>query len=76
MAARSTEEVREKGLSLEIIGGMVLFFDVLILFFLPAGLKLGHKTVFLAVMAAVAVIGAVLIAYGLLVRAGANRSTQ
>jgi hypothetical protein len=76
MPARSTDEVKEKGLSLEIIGGMVLFFDVLILFFLPAGLKLGQKTVFLAVMAAIAVVGAALIAYGLLVRAGANRSTR
>jgi Na+-driven multidrug efflux pump len=74
MPAANTEETREKGLSLEVIGGMVLFFDVLILFFLPAGLKLGHKSVFLAIMTAMAVLGIVLIAYGLVVRSRADRS--
>lgn len=71
----NTEEVKEKGLSLEFIGGMVLFFDILILFFLPAGLKLGYKTAFLAVMSVVAAAGVVLIACGFMMRARANRSS-
>ncbi len=70
----SSEEKKETGLSLEIIGGMVLFFDLLILFFLPAGLKLGHKSVFLGLMIAVAVVGILLIIYGLVMRSQANRS--
>ncbi len=66
------EEVREKGLSLEVIGGMVWFFDFLILFFLPAGLKLGHKTAFAALMGGLFVLGLALIAGGLLIRAKAD----
>ncbi len=67
------EEVREKGLSLEVIGGVVWFFDFLILFFLPAGLKLGHKTGFAAGMVALFVVGLTLIVSGYLIRAKAER---
>ena len=63
------EEVREKGLSLEVIGGMLWFFDFLILFFLPAGLKLGHKTAFLTLMVALGVLGLALFVSGLVIRA-------
>lgn len=66
---RNTEEVKEKGLSLEVIGGMVWFFDFLILFFLPAGAKLGHRAAFLTVMAALFVLGAALYAGGWVMRA-------
>ncbi len=62
------ERAREQGLSLEVIGGMVWFFDFLILFFLPAGIKLGHRTAFLTVMAALFVIGAALFVTGVTVR--------
>ncbi len=63
------EEVKEKGLSLEVIGGMVWFFDFLILFFLPAGIKLGHRAAFLTVMAALFVLGAALYVSGWVMRA-------
>jgi hypothetical protein len=66
------EEVREKGLSLEVIGGMLWFFDFLILFFLPAGIKLGHRAAFLTVMAALFVIGAALYVSGFVVSARAG----
>jgi hypothetical protein len=67
--APDAERSREKGLGLLIIGGMILFFDVLILFFLPAGLKLGHKTAFIALMGPLAVLGLVLIVAGYIIRA-------
>jgi len=66
------ERVREKGLSLVVIGGMICFFDFLILFFLPAGLKLGHKSTFVALMAALAVVGLALIVSGCVIRARAE----
>jgi hypothetical protein len=73
MAVHSdVEEVREKGLSLEVIGGMIWFFDFLILFFLPAGLKLGHKTGFATIMIALGVLGLVLIVSGIVIRARAE----
>ncbi|MBZ5570139.1 MAG: hypothetical protein LAN64_20150 [Acidobacteriia bacterium] len=73
MAVRGDgEEVREKGLSLEVIGGMICFFDFLILFFLPAGLKLGHKTAFVTLMVALAVLGLALIVSGYVIRARAK----
>jgi uncharacterized membrane protein len=70
--ARDPEQTREKGRSLLMIGGMILFFDVLILFFLPAGLKLGHKTAFIALMGPLAVLGLVLIVSGYVIRAKAE----
>ncbi|MGZ4839498.1 MAG: hypothetical protein ACXVZR_13190 [Terriglobales bacterium] len=66
------EEVREKGLSLEVIGGMLWFFDFLILFFLPAGLKLGHKATFLTLMVVLGVLGLALFVCGLVIRARAE----
>lgn len=65
----NVEEAREEGLGLEVIGGMVWFFDFLILFFLPAGIKLGHRTAFLIVMAALFVLGAALYVSGWVMRA-------
>ncbi len=73
MAARAdVEAVREKGLGLEVIGGMVWFFDILILFFLPAGVKLGHQATFAAIMIALAVLGLALFVSGLVIRARAE----
>jgi hypothetical protein len=63
------EEMREKGLSLEVIGGMVWFFDFLILFFLPAGAKLGHRAAFTTIMVALFVVGAALYVGGWVMRA-------
>ena len=73
MPARADiEEVREKGLSLEVIGGMIWFFDFLILFFLPAGLKLGHKAGFLTLMIGLGVLGLALIVSGIVIRSRAD----
>ncbi len=66
---QDVEEIKEKGLSLEVIGGMVWFFDFLILFFLPAGFKLGHRAAFLTIMAALFVLGAALYVSGWVMRA-------
>jgi hypothetical protein len=69
----SAEERRETGLSLELIGGMVLFFDFLVLFFLPAGLKLGQRVGFSAVLIAVAFVSFGLVVWGHAVRRRAER---
>ena len=69
----SVEERRETGLSLELIGGMVLFFDFLVLFFLPAGLKLGQRVGFSAVLAAVAFLSFGLVVWGHVMRRKAER---
>jgi len=69
---QDVEVLREKGLSLEVIGGMAWFFDFLILFFLPAGVKLGHETGFVAIMLALFLLGAALIVTGYMMRARAR----
>lgn len=66
------EQIREKGLGLEVIGGMFWFFDILILFFLPAGVKLGHQAAFAAIMIALALLGLALFVSGLVIRARAE----
>jgi len=60
----SSEERRENGLSLILIGFMLWFFDLLILFFMPAGVRLGHPRPFQILIAATFVGGAVAIAIG------------
>ena len=69
----TAEEKNETGLSLEVIGGIIWFFDFLVLFFLPAGLKLGHQTGFAAVMGVLALAGLVLVVAGIWVRMKARR---
>ena len=69
----SAEERRETGLSLELIGGMVLFFDFLVLFFLPAGLKWGQAAGFSAILIAVAIVSFGLVVWGHVVRRRADR---
>ena len=70
---QSTEERSELGLSYELIGGMVLFFDFLILFFFPAGSRIGYKSGFLEILAVVAVLAFGLVLYGHLIRLRANK---
>ena len=70
---QSTEERSELGLSYELIGGMVLFFDFLVLFFFPAGAKIGFKSGFLEILAAIAVLAFGLVLYGHLMRVRANK---
>ena len=69
----SAEEKKETGLSLELIGGMVLFFDFLVLFFLPAGLKIGQRVGFSAVLVLVAFVSFGLVVWGHVVRVRAER---
>jgi hypothetical protein len=56
-----------------LIGGIVLFFDFLVLFFLPAGLKLGQKLGFSAVLVVVAIVSFGLVVWGHIVRRRAER---
>ena len=72
-AETSAEERRETGVSLELIGGMVLFFDFLVLFFLPAGLKWGQAVGFSAVLIIVAIVSFVLVVWGHVVRRRAEK---
>lgn len=60
----SSEERRENGLSLILVGFMLWFFDLLILFFMPAGVRLGHARPFEVLMVSVFVAGAVVMAIG------------
>ncbi len=69
----SAEERRETGLSLELIGGMVLFFDFLVLFFLPAGLRWGQATGFSAILIVVATVSFGLVVWGHAMRRRAER---
>lgn len=69
----SVEEKKETGLSLELIGAIVLFSDFLVLFFLPAGLKLGQHMGFGIVLGAVAVAAFVLVVCGHVVRVHAEK---
>ena len=54
----------ERGRTLEAIGGTILGFDVLVLFFLPAGITLGQALEFVGLMFVLGVLGAVLLASG------------
>jgi hypothetical protein len=65
--SRSTnpEERRETGLSLITIGFMLWFFDALVFFFMPAGVRLGHPRPFAVLIASAFVAGAILIAVGM-----------
>jgi hypothetical protein len=69
----SAEEKNETGISLELIGGIILFSDFLVLFFLPAGLKLGQHFGFGMILGAVAVTAFVLVLCGHLMRVRAAK---
>ncbi len=62
------EERRENGLSLIMIGFMLWFFDTLVFFFMPAGIRLGHPRPFEILIGCALVAGAVLIAIGMRLR--------
>lgn len=68
----SAEERNETGLSLELIGGIILFFDFLVLFFLPAGLKLGQQSGFAAILGLVAVAAFATVIWGHIIRVRAD----
>jgi hypothetical protein len=60
----SSEERRENGLGLIMIGFMLWFFDTLVFFFMPAGTRLGHPRPFQVLMASAFVAGSILMAIG------------
>jgi high-affinity Fe2+/Pb2+ permease len=62
------EEKRETGASLMFIGLAVWVADLLVVFFLPSGMKLGRQTMFISVIATLAVLGLVLVVTGYLKR--------
>lgn len=60
----STEEKREIGTSLMFTGLAVWVVDLLVMFFLPAAMKLGRYTTFIGLIAALAVLGLILVVAG------------
>jgi hypothetical protein len=58
------EDRRETGAALAIIGVVLWCFDALVIFFLPAGFRLGHQAAFLAIVIILAVAGLVLVISG------------
>ena len=66
------EEKRENGTSLMFIGLAVWVAALLVLFFLPSGVKVGREAAFVGVIAALGVAGAILITSGYAKRAKAG----
>jgi hypothetical protein len=58
------EEAREKSSSLVVVGWMLVLFDALVIFFLPAAIRRGHPAGFETVAVLLAVAGLVLIITG------------
>jgi phosphatidylserine synthase len=68
-------ERRERGSSLMFIGLAVWVADLLVVFFLPAGIKAGMHTAFTAIIAVLAVLGLVLMVAGYRMRGGESESS-
>jgi phosphatidylserine synthase len=66
------EEKSEKGTSLMFIGLAVWVGGLLVLFYLPAGIRLGQKGAFVAILAALGILGAGLMAKGWMLRRGTS----
>jgi hypothetical protein len=58
------EEKRETGTSLMFIGLAVWVADLLVVFFLPAGMRQGRETVFISIIATLAILGLILMIAG------------
>jgi purine-cytosine permease-like protein len=65
---RREQARRETGASLMFIGLAVWVADLLVVFFLPAGMKLGRQTMFLSIIVALALLGIVLMIGGYFMR--------
>lgn len=59
---------RETGASIMFIGFGLWVVDLLVLFFLPSGMKLGRETMFLALILALALLGLLLMIGGYFLR--------
>lgn len=66
------EQKRESGTSLMFIGLAVWVADLLVVFFLPSGMKLGRETMFISIIATLAVLGLILMISGYLKRGKAE----
>ena len=55
---------RERGMATWFVGVAFLVADLLVIFFAPAALRVGRQNAFFAVIAALAVIGCCLMAWG------------
>lgn len=66
--AANSEQRRETGLSLIVIGFMLWCFDALVFFFLPAGLKLGYQKQFAVIAISLFMAGIALIGTGMWLR--------
>ncbi len=69
---RDAEEKREKGTSLMFIGLAVWVGGLLVLFFLPSGMRLGHQGTFTLILATLGALGAVLMGSGWMLRRGSS----
>lgn len=67
------QDEREKASALIVAGWVACLFNALVLFFLPAAVRLGHHGRFLAVMSVLVVIGLVLIISGYVIRRNCAR---
>ncbi len=66
------EEKREKGSSLMFVGLAVWVGGLLVLFYLPAGFRYGHQTIFGVILAVLAALGAALMGIGWRMRSGSS----
>jgi hypothetical protein len=62
------EEKRESGISLMFIGLAVWVVDLLVVFFLPSGIRLGRHTTFISIIVALFLLGLALMIGGYLKR--------
>jgi hypothetical protein len=67
-----TEQKRETGTSLMFIGLAVWVADLLVVFFLPSGMKMGRETMFISIIATLAGLGLILMIVGYLKRGKAE----
>jgi hypothetical protein len=66
------EQKRETGTSLMFIGLAIWVADLLVVFFLPSGMKLGRAAMFTSIIVALAVLGLILMIGGYLKRGKAE----
>jgi putative effector of murein hydrolase LrgA (UPF0299 family) len=63
-AITSTSERRERGMSVMVIGLGIWLADLLVIFFLPAGVKLWRYASFITIVVVLAVLGLILMVIG------------
>lgn len=64
----NTEERRENGRSLIVIGFLLWFFDALIFFYMPAGMRLGEQRGFALLTISAFLAGAIVMGFGFYLR--------